>query len=212
MIKETLLFGAGGHAKVVMESLFSNGSKSIKLFDDDSAKFALSWLGYRIEGGRSELISFWKKHAEQCQGVIVTIGDNHIRQKIYNEFAQTDLSFASEIHANAVIADSVKLGDGLMIMAGVVINPDTHIGNNVIINTGAIIEHDIIIEDHVHIAPNATLCGGVNVGELTLIGAGAIVLPGVKIGKHCIIGAGAVVIEDVADGATVIGAPAKRIG
>ncbi len=208
MAKDFLLFGTGGHAKVVMESILSNGCKNIQLFDDNPAKFSLFWLGYQITGGRSELIAFGQEN--QYEGVIVTIGDNQIRQKIYTEFAHANLAFASAIHPKTVIASSVKLGVGLMIMAGVVINPDTTIGNNVIINTGAIIEHDIIIGDHVHIAPNATLCGGVHVGELTLIGAGAIVLPGVRIGKECIVGAGAVVTNDINDGDMVLGIPAKK--
>ncbi len=44
------------------------------------------------------------------------------------------------------------------------------------------------------------------------IGSGAVILCGVTIGEGAIVGAGAVVIADVADGATVAGVPARRIG
>ena len=69
--------------------------------------------------------------------------------------------------------------------------------------------HDAYLEDFVHIAPNVALAGHVYVGEGTFVGMGASVLPGVQIGKWCVIGAGAVVLQNVPDGATVAGNPAK---
>jgi len=44
------------------------------------------------------------------------------------------------------------------------------------------------------------------------IGANATLLPGVVIGRNALIGAGAVVVHDVADGAIVVGNPARMIG
>lgn len=49
------------------------------------------------------------------------------------------------------------------------------------------------------------------IGLESLIGIGATVSPGVTIGQWCVIGAGAVVISDVADSATVVGVPARRL-
>ena len=203
-----LIFGVGGHAKVVIESLLSCDCKDIHLFDDDARKFGSVCLEYGVLGGRNVLM----QHVQASQNkrpVIVAVGHDATRQKIYEEFSRHGLQFTSATHAKSIIASSVKLGQGIMVMAGVVINPDSMIGDNVIINTGAVVEHDCHIANHCHIAPNATLCGGVSVGETTLIGAGAVVLPGVKIGKHCIIGAGAVVTGDIPDYAKAMGVPAR---
>ena len=204
-----VIFVAGGHAKVVMESLLAQNHRLIELFDDHPAKLSSIWLGFPVLGGRAELLKHYQEAPEHYQGLIITIGDNEVRHQIYAEFAQNKVPFTSAIHPQATIAASTVLGHGLMIMANAVINPDTRIGDNVIVNTAAVIEHDCVIGDHSHIAPRATICGGVSVGELSLVGAGAIVLPQVKIGKRCIIGAGAVVLGDVPDDTTVIGNPAK---
>jgi maltose O-acetyltransferase len=49
----------------------------------------------------------------------------------------------------------------------------------------------------------------VRIGCDVWIGGGAIILPGVTIGDGAVIGAGSVVTRDVADGATVMGNPAR---
>jgi acetyltransferase EpsM len=61
----------------------------------------------------------------------------------------------------------------------------------------------------VHVSPGAQLGGNVYVGEGAHIGIGASIKPGVKIGKWSVVGAGAVVVNDVPDGVTVVGVPAK---
>ena len=51
----------------------------------------------------------------------------------------------------------------------------------------------------------------VTIGRNVWIGGGALILPGVTVGDDAIIGAGAVVTRNVADGATVVGNPARVI-
>ena len=98
-----------------------------------------------------------------------------------------------------------------MVMQGSVVQSCAHIGKHCIVNTGASVDHDCEVADFVHIAPHATVLGGVKIGEGSWIGAGAVVKQYVTIGRNCMIGAGAVVLENVPDGATVVGVPAKEI-
>lgn len=199
--KKLLIFGASGHGKVIAELVINNGSKIAAMIDD--APKATSFGHIPIIHTRSIL------QPQPDVTLIIAIGNNTIRKKVCLKFSEYD--FFTVVHKNATISPSVSIGLGTVVMLQAIINADAIIGNHVIINTGALIEHDCIIEDFVHISPNVTLSGNVSVGQGTHIGSGAIVIPGVKIGQWCTIGAGAVVINDIPDGATAIGNPAKII-
>ena len=52
----------------------------------------------------------------------------------------------------------------------------------------------------------------VEIGEDVWVGGGAIILAGIRIGSRAIVGAGSVLTRDVAEGATVVGNPARSVG
>jgi len=195
-----LLFGASGHAKVIVDILLSKGIQVKGFYDEDESKKEL-W-GIPVIGKTKD----FNNAAEEC---IVSIGKNDTRKKVVQQLA--DAEFGIAIHDKSTIGSHVMIGEGTVVMAGTIVNADTKIGEHVIINTSASVDHDCIIGDFAHIAPNASICGGVEVGEGSLIGAGATVIPLVKIGKWCTIGAGAVVVEDIPDNSVAVGNPAKII-
>jgi len=193
------IFGASGHAKVIMDILKLN-KIAIRNLYDDRAPFEL--LGYNVLSLDNNLTKTSK--------FIVAIGNNGIRRKIVEDVLNK-VSFAVAIHPNATIDTTSFLGNGTVVMANCVINASVQIGRHCIINSAAVIEHDCIIEDYVHVSPNATLCGNVRVGAETHIGTGVIIIPNIKIGKNVTIGAGAVVIKNIPDNVTVVGNPARII-
>lgn len=193
------LFGASGHAKVILDILRYHGKQVSGFIDDDPAKKELS--GIPVVGNT-------RAHRPEWQPCLVSIGNNTLRKKVVDAVTTV---YENAIHPDAVIAESATIGEGTVVMAGAVINPDTRIGRHVIINTCASVDHDCDIADFVHIAPGSTLCGGIVVGEGTLIGSGATIIPNITIGKWATIGAGAVVTRDVPDFMTVVGCPARII-
>lgn len=212
MDERVVIFGASGHAKVVIDVLEKQARARVEfLADDDPALHGQVFYGYRIVCGRNELQA-------RCSGTsdlrcIVTIGDNLARAEVASWLKAHGLSLArAAVHPSAQLARGVSVAAGSVLMAGGVVNSDVVIGHNVIVNTGATIDHDCVIGDAVHVAPGATLCGSVSVGDFTLVGAGAVVHPNVRIGRNVIVGAGATVLENVPDGATVVGTPARRRG
>ena len=72
-------------------------------------------------------------------------------------------------------------------------------------------DHDCQIAEFTHISPGARLAGSVTVGARSWIGIGAVIREGVNIGADVTIAAGAVVINDVPNGLTVAGVPARQI-
>jgi sugar O-acyltransferase (sialic acid O-acetyltransferase NeuD family) len=209
-VKEKLIvFGAGGHAKVVIDAIEQQGKYEIAgLLDDDAKHAGKHFFGYPVLGTRADLAALL---SAQLRHAVVTIGDNAIRAAVAALLDRGGWQFASAVHPRAYIGRGVTIGPGSVVMAGCVINAEAHLGAQVIINTGATVDHDCRIEDAVHIAPGCHLCGGVSVGRGSLVGAGSTVTPGVKIGFNVIVGAGSTVIRDVADGARVSGSPARTL-
>ena len=207
--EKLVVFGAGGHAKVVIDIIEQQGNYEIAgLLDDDLKHQGKRFFDYPMLGTRAELPALF---SAQIRHAIVTIGDNASRAAVAAHLDQHGWRFASAVHPRASVGRGVKIGPGSVVMAGCVVNADAYLGGQVIINTGATVDHDCRIEDAVHIAPGCHLCGGVSVGQGSLLGAGTTVTPGVRIGNRAIVGAGSTVIRDVADETRVSGVPARPL-
>lgn len=189
------LFGASGHAKVIIDILKASNTEIDGLVDDNPGINELA--GYPVFHNRTDI-----------SPVIVSIGINAMRKKVVEKLTGM---FGKAVHPLAVISDTVTIGEGTVVMQGVIIQSDTKIGKHCIVNTGASVDHECVIEDFVHISPHATLCGNVRVGEGTWIGAGTTIIPGIKIGKWCVIGAGSVVTKDIPDNVLAVGNRCKVI-
>lgn len=197
------LFGASGHAKVIVdiiESVF-NFEKVLGVFDDNHGK-QISSLNIPFLG------KYNPQFVDHSIPILISIGDNQSR-KVISRIVVND--FFSVIHKSAIVSKNAHIGKGTAVMANATIQPHSQIGDHCIINTAAIVEHDCQIEDYVHISPNTTITGNIRIGEGTHVGANATIIPNITIGKWCIIGAGAVIIRDVPDYAVVIGNPGKII-
>lgn len=204
-----VIYGAGGHGKVVADVLErANGYRILGFLDDLNELTGKRVLGYEILD--TALKFFGNGYPENCH-LILAIGPNQIRQRLSDHAVPEGIPFATAIHPSAQIARDVDIGPGTVIMANAVVNSGAYIGAHVIINTSATIDHDCVIEDYVHVAPGTHLAGGVHVGRGTLVGIGATVVPGVRIGQWTLIGAGATVLKGLPDHVTAVGSPAVLI-
>lgn len=210
MLEPIFVYGASGHAKVVIDSVERAGMHEVAwVIDDAPGLMGSQVFGYKVEGGREAFLSI--ASARPVRKCVVAIGHNHTRARVSAWLSEQGIGRVVVIHPAASIGRGVSLGDGTVVMAGAVVNCDTCVGRDAIINTGATVDHDCILDDTVHIAPGSHLCGGVTVGGKTLVGAGATVTPGIRIGANVIIGAGSTVVDDVPDSVLVVGSPARIV-
>ena len=191
-----ILYGASGHAKVIIDILEANGEKIDFIVDDNPSLTEL--LGYEV-----------RRNTGEYDEAIISIGSCEIRKKLVEGLKVGKYSTA--VHPSAVVSPRATIDEGSVVMQGAIVQSCTKIGKHCIVNTAASVDHDCEIGDFVHVAPHATVLGGVKVGEGSWIGAGSVIKQYITIGKNCMIGAGAVVLHDVPDEATVVGVPGKEI-
>ena len=203
--------GAGGHARVVIETLrLSEVYQVVGMLDRDPALTGKDILGIPIIGTDDHLPEL----AQQIHHFFVglgSIGSPDRRVKLYEQAIGSGMEPINVIHPSTLLSPSAKFGRGITLLGNAVINACAVLEENVIINTAAIIEHDCFVGSHAHIATGARLCGGVSVGREVHIGAGSTILQGVEIGEKSIIGAGSVVVKNVPPSVTVVGVPARII-
>jgi len=195
------IYGAGGHGKVVLDTMRLSNLKCDGFIDDKSIS---EWVGFPVF--KTNLL---KNEVQQPIFVHIAIGDNLVRERISKDL--NGLSFLSLIHPRATAYESARIGEGTLLAAGAIVGPDSSIGKHCIINHLAVVDHDCTVGDFCHIAPHASLGGAVRVGKGVLIGAGAIILPGIVIGDNAIVGAGAIVTKNIQANVMVVGNPALPI-
>ncbi|MEK9627549.1 MAG: acetyltransferase [Nitrospinota bacterium] len=210
-MKKIVLFGSGGHAKVIADIIEKESRCKICGIIDPQKSIGSKILGYPVLGTENELPNIIKKFC--IDGGIIAIGDNwkrHLIAQIVLKLAP-EFKFFSTIHPSAQIAKQVTLGKGTVVMPGAVINPGTKIGEFCIINTNSSIDHDNIVGNYSSIMPNAATGGNVKVGDFSALGMGCSILQNIQIGAQNVIGAGTIILENTPDNAVVFGSPAKVI-
>lgn len=202
-----VIVGGGGHAKVVIESLWASGQSVAAIVDADSTPREV--LGVPVVGDDAALADL---RGQGYSRLFVALGSNRLRQKLGDKARELGFALVNAIHPSAVVSPAARIGEGVAIMAGVAINADSRVGDLAIINTGAVVDHDCDLGLACHIGPAAALAGGVTVGERAFLGVGARAIPGVRIGADTILGAGGVVVRDLPDAVVAIGVPAQIKG
>lgn len=207
MTGELVVFGCGGHAKVVIEAVLARDPKRlVQIVDDDPGAVGRSVLGLRVSGGRE-----WLASNAPGASVALGIGGNRARLDVLDWLIAQGRQVETVIHPSAIVGATVDAGVGTFFAAGAIAIAEARIGRAAIINTGASVDHDCVIGDGAHIGPGVRLCGNVQVGARSLIGVGTAVRPGVSIGADVIVGAGSAVVGDLADGGTYCRCPARPL-
>lgn len=142
MKRSFVIYGAGGHAKVLHDLVVELGFSVDCLFDDSgliSSFGILSTPVYRYDPERFPAAK-----------LLIGVGNNMSRKKIAS-FVKHE--FGTLIHPLASVSKSVDLGSGTIVLANATIQADTKVGAHVIVNSNACIDHEVHIESFVHVSP-----------------------------------------------------------
>ncbi|WP_420578294.1 acetyltransferase [Ekhidna sp.] len=119
--------------------------------------------------------------------------------------------FINLIHPNSVVANTVRMGNGIQINPLTTVGPHAMIGNFTTINRNASIGHHTKIGSFCTVNPGVHVAGHCDIEDNVTLGMGALILDGKKIGKNSVVAAGALVTKDIPENVLAMGAPAKVV-
>lgn len=211
MNEKVALLGAGPHASVIVDIIEKQGRYEICGFIDSEKEIGSDYYGYEIIG-RQEEINLLRKRFN-FEGLIICIGDNWLRNNVALQvkLLLPKIRFINAIHPSAIIGKNVRIGAGVVIMAGSIINTGAIIGDHCILNSRSCIEHHCILEDFSSLAPGVTTGGFVVVKKFAAVALGVTIFDRVVIGEHTVIGSGALVTKNIPELVVAYGSPAQVI-
>jgi acetyltransferase EpsM len=198
-----LIYGGGGHGKMVIDLLRARAGYRIVGIVDDGLTGGDTIMGVPILGDARILPQLHDQGVRLAINAVGGIGNIGVRIKIFERLAEAGFTCPAVAHPTAYLDPSASLSAGSQVMALAYLGSEVRLGYGCIINTGAIISHDCQLQSYANISPGAILAGDVRVGESVLIGMGVTINLGVKIGQGARIGNGATVKSDVPAGGIV---------
>ncbi len=208
--KEVLVVGTGGHARFVLATL-EKAKRPVKglITLDSSYDSDELILSQQIVGVMGDLPYFF---SQGFKTLVLAIGNNKVRKKIHDGWAEFGFLFPTVIHPDAFVDPSASMGMANIVGPKVVIGASVVIGENNIINSSCVVEHESFIGSHCHIAPGAVICGRVVVGDEVMVGANSTIIDYLAVANKTLLGAGATLVSSIStEGETLVGSPARKI-
>ncbi len=164
MKEKLLLAGAGGFGRVA----FEHASRLFECsFVDDGYEVGSRICSTKVVGRISDLPELFGTF----HFLIVTIGNNKIREKIYRNAAEIGYSFPNIICPSAYISPYAKIGTGCIILNNAVIQNNVRVGDGVILNPGVELHHDSMLGNYVLVYTNSVVRSLAKIGDRVCLGS-----------------------------------------
>jgi sugar O-acyltransferase (sialic acid O-acetyltransferase NeuD family) len=214
-VRTIFIIGAGGFAREVRWLVDEiNASSAVYSFRgyvvSDVSKLGSHDSTAEVVGDLRWLV----EHRDEVDALAIGIGTPAARLKVSGDLQQhfPDEKWPALIHPTVRLdRASAEIGPGVLLCAGVIGTVDVRLKPFSMVNLACTLGHECEIGRGAVLNPTVNISGGVLIGDGALVGTGAQVLQYLKVGARATVGAGAVVTKDVADGVTVVGAPAKPL-
>jgi sugar O-acyltransferase (sialic acid O-acetyltransferase NeuD family) len=177
---DLLILGAGGHGRTLRETAKELGFADVVFLDDNESPY--SDVASLIIGKISEL----NVHISGVKNIIVGIGNNGIRERLYQELLHAGIHPLTLIHPSAIVSPSAKIGSGSVILPGAIVGANTILGVGTIINCHSTVDHDAVLGDFAHLGVGVHLAGSANIGKAAFLQAGTVGGYNAKVGDYTV--------------------------
>lgn len=160
---DVLIYGFGGHGRVLTELLHENGCQNIGVFDDTYQEIQKNYITF---------LGPYNPNIHRNTKLIIALGNNKVRHELTKIILH---NFDIFIHPSAYISKTAQISQGTVVLQGAVIQSNAKIGAHTIINIGAKIDHDAQIGDFVHLAPQSYVGGGSIISSFVDLNPGQII-------------------------------------
>jgi sugar O-acyltransferase (sialic acid O-acetyltransferase NeuD family) len=210
-MKNIVLIGGGNQAHYTIDIIEKEGKYNIVGIIDSIHEIGSDRFGYKILGRQENIVDIINNY--NIEGGVISVGDNWARYYISEQIKELspNFNFINAIHPSVVIGNNVKIGCGVVAMAGCIFNPKATIGNFTFFATGAQVEHDCVIEDFASISAGSITGGYVKVGKYSAITLGVTIMDRIEIGENTVVGSGSLVTKSLPNDVLAYGNPTKII-
>lgn len=202
------MLAASGLAREVLASVRAGAAHTVRGYLDDDPALAGTLLdGVPVLGGIEDAAAYPGAVFVACAGKGAS------RERIVRRLAAAGIGverYASVIDRSARVAEGATVGHGSILLANVVLTADVHLGAHVVAMPQVTFTHDNQVADFATFTAGVSLGGSVRVGRCAYLGMNASVRERCTIGEGATVGMGAAVVQDVPDGETWVGVPARR--
>lgn len=204
-----LLVGASGLAREALAvALILREHTPMHVVDDDERLWGTLHGPAPVLGG-PELVGELADHA-----VVVAVGKGTVRRCIVQRLAANGVTpdrYTSIVHRRLLPSGDTRIGVGCIVLDGVVMTADVEVGDHVVVMPHVTLTHGDVVEDFATLCAGVTLGGDVTVRSGSYLGMGSCVREGVTVGRDATLGMGAVLLQDLPEGETWAGVPARPI-
>jgi len=141
--------------------------------------------------------------------LVIGVGEPSSRSELYKKIRSLGMNLATLIDPTAIVSPSAKIGSGTIICEFTSIHADVVIGDNCLLQPYCCIGHDIRVGSHSVLSAHCAPGGKTNFGNRVFSGMNSSIKEGLNIGDDVVIAMGAAVFQDLPDGVTVVGNPAR---
>lgn len=162
--QKILLVGAGGFGRVVLEH--ASNYYDCAFVDDGEATIV---DGVPVIGTTADIDKLFPEY----KLLLVTIGNNKLREKLYESASYIGYCFPNIIHPSAYVSPHAHVGSGCVILNNVVIQNNARCGDGCILNPGVELHHDSMVGSYCLIYTNSVIRSLTSVGHRVWIGSTA---------------------------------------